>query len=239
MPPARLARRRVSRAQTRGRVVRPVTPQQWDKVIKRAGPKLVLALFSVESGRIAFRLRAMMSELSGQSEYRNVEFVMVDMEKAPELAEEQGVLQGVVVAAYQHGVQIEKTQRMQGEYAGTQLYQLLQRHTARVNAELAGRNRKRAKILWIGGSILTLASIIGGTVMYHLLRLQEEMEEIEEYTEQGSSSDQFLSNRPSYTEPLDGGRWWSGDEEEEENADRWTEFDDTDRNDFSAPPVSG
>lgn len=193
----------------------------------------MLALFSVESGRMAFRLRAMMSELSAQSEFRNVEFVMVDIDKAPELADREGVPMGVVVAVYQHGQLIEKTQRMQGEYAGTQLYQLLQRHANRVNAELAGRNRTRAKILWIGGSILTLASIAAGAVMYYLLQLKKEREEIEEYDEQTSASDAFLSNRPAINEPLDGGRWWSGDEENSIDDDRWTAFDYEDRDDFS------
>lgn len=48
MPPrGRLPSRRVSRVSRKGKVSRPENPQQWDKLLSKAGLKLALVLFVV------------------------------------------------------------------------------------------------------------------------------------------------------------------------------------------------
>lgn len=105
-------RRRVgtaTRFRSKGRVRRVASAAQWSRVHRAAKDRLVFVLFAAGFGQNTPKLKQLVTDLSNQNNFKNTEFLYVDVERVPEVAAEQGFKldELPVFACYRNGKLLE------------------------------------------------------------------------------------------------------------------------------------
>lgn len=138
MPPRATRRGRgVSRYPTRSSVHNITNLCQWNRLHRRGKNQLVFVMYTLEFVRNSHRLKTTLVELSAHSDFQDVIFAIVDIDKAKEVADQEGIHDAPTFVCYQAGTVIDKQERVNGDAAPSSLWQMLHRNAVRVRAETA------------------------------------------------------------------------------------------------------
>jgi len=129
--------RGVSRYPTRSSVHNVTNLAHWNRLHRRGKNQLVFVLYTLEFVRNSHRLKTTLVELSAHSDFQDVIFAIVDIDKAKEVADQEGIHDAPTFVCYQAGSVIDKLERVSGDAAPSSLWQMLHRNAVRVRAETA------------------------------------------------------------------------------------------------------
>ncbi|CAD7698228.1 unnamed protein product [Ostreobium quekettii] len=163
--PATRRRRAVPRLGTKSRVHRITNIKNWERTHAAAKNRMVFVLFAAEFAPNTMRLKQFVAEMSQQTNFKDAEFLYVDVERAPGLSEEHGITSEElpVFACYRNGELLEKypvDQKIEGILAH-KMFTMFSRHTANAaaeNAQLAKPGLSRVVQLALGA--LTVGAVV-------------------------------------------------------------------------------